>query len=58
MVEIAKVAADHQGRVSTSVHSGHLVLVEAELFGFQAQAGNAVGHVDARGGGAGGAGTV
>lgn len=28
-----------------SVHSGHLVLMQAELFGFEAQAGNAVGHV-------------
>lgn len=41
-----------------SVHSWHLVLMEAELFGFQAQAGDAVGHVDPLGGCCGPAGAV
>lgn len=41
-----------------SVHSWHLVLMEAELFGFEAQAGDAVGHVHPLGGRCGPAGAV
>lgn len=33
-----------------SVHGRHLVLMQAELFGFEAQAGDAVGHVHPLGG--------
>lgn len=31
-----------------SVHCWHLAVVEAELFGLEAKAGDAVGHVDSR----------
>lgn len=41
-----------------SVHRWHLVLMEAELFGFEAQAGDAVGHVHPLGGRCGPAGAV
>jgi len=41
-----------------SVHGWHLVLMEAELFGFEAQAGDAVGHVHSLGGRRGPAGAV
>lgn len=41
-----------------SVHGRHLVLMETELFGFEAQAGDAVGHVHPLGGCRGPAGAV
>lgn len=43
---------------SGSVHRGHLALVQAELLGLEAEAGDAVGHVDPRGGGARASGAV
>lgn len=39
-----------RGGLPRSVHGRHLVLMEAELFGFEAQAGDAVGHVHPLGG--------
>lgn len=47
-----------RGGLPRSVHGRHLVLMEAELFGFEAQAGDAVGHVHPLGGRRGPAGAV